>query len=202
MPESWAHYQRHPSLVLGFHGTERATVDRVVTRETRHLNKSEGRYEWLGHGIYFWENDPRRGLEWASSGNAKKKIAEPDVVGAIIDLGLCLDLTTRTALDEVSEAYELLKVSYELRGKPLPANHFGQDKVKRELDCQVIQMLHSFRELKEQPLYDSVRAPFLENNRLYTGAEFRAGNHIQICVIRPENCIKGYFRPITFAPAG
>lgn len=201
MPDNWARYQRHTSFILGFHGTERATVDKVVTRVTRHLNKSEGRFEWLGHGIYFWENDPQRALEWAESGNPKRPIGDPDVVGSVIDLGLCLDLTTRTALEEVRSAYDLLKQLYDTDGKKLPENHLGQDKVKRELDCQVIQLLHNYRELRDLSPYDSVRAPFLEKNLLYAGAEFRAGNHIQICVIKPENCIKGYFRPITSATA-
>lgn len=190
------HYQRHPALVLGFHGTEKTVVDRVVNRQDLHLKKSEGRYEWLGHGIYFWENDPQRGLEWANGGNAKKKIVEPNVVGAIIDLGLCLDLTTRVALDEVQNAHELIVEAYAKMGKPLPKNRGGTDRVMRELDCQVIQMLHIYREVRELPAYDSVRAPFLEKDPLYDGANFRAGNHIQICVIKPENCIKGYFRPI------
>lgn len=60
-----------------------------------------------GWGIYFWENDPARGLEWAASGKKNGKIKRPDVVGAIIDLGLCLDLTTRTGLEEVQLAYVL-----------------------------------------------------------------------------------------------
>ena len=124
------------------------------------------------------------------------------MVGAIIDLGLCLDLTTRVALDEVQNAHELIVEAYAKMGNPLPKNRGGPNRVMRELDCQVIQMLHTYREVRELPAYDSVRAPFLEDNPLYVGAEFRAGNHIQICVIKPENCIKGYFRPITSASVG
>lgn len=175
MTDNWAHYQRHPSLVLGFHGTEKAVVSRVVNRQDPHLKSSEGRYEWLGHGIYFWENDPQRGMEWATSGNPRKKIAEPDVVGAIIDLGLCLDLTTRVALDEVQNAHELIVNAYSKIGEPLPTNRGGPNRVMRELDCQVIQMLHTYRKERELPAYDSVRAPFLEDAPLYVDAEFRAG---------------------------
>lgn len=112
MANIWELYQTQPSFVLGFHGTEKALVDRCMADGTKHLASSEGRYEWLGHGIYFWENDPQRGLEWATDGNAKKKIQEPDIVGAVLDLGYCLDLTTRIGLDEVNAAYMLLKESY------------------------------------------------------------------------------------------
>lgn len=61
MPDNWARYQRHPSLVLGFHGTEKVVVNRVVSRQDPHLKASEGRYDGLGYDIYFGENDPQRG---------------------------------------------------------------------------------------------------------------------------------------------
>ena len=128
-----------------------------------------------GHGVYFWENDPQRGLEWAQHGNPKKKIADPDVVGAIIDLGYCLDLTTRIGLDEVAEAFEMLRATYETTKTPLPMNKGGDDHEWRELDCQVIQTLHAYRIDRGLPEYDSVRAPFLEEKPLYPGADFRAG---------------------------
>lgn len=198
MANPWALYQRAPSFVLGFHGTEKSLVDEVVAGETAHLKKSDGKYEWLGHGVYFWENDPQRGLEWANSGNAKKKIASPDVVGAIIDLGRCLDLTTRTGLDEVAEAYATLRDSYAKAGLPLPLNAGGSDNFKRELDCQVIQALHLYRKENGLPDYDSVRAPFQESDPLYEGAGFRIRNHIQLAIINTD-CIKGYFRPIIAA---
>ena len=59
---NWGAYQFHPAFVLGFHGTEKATVDAVVKQQDRiHLAPSTKSYDWLGHGVYFWENDPARG---------------------------------------------------------------------------------------------------------------------------------------------
>ncbi|MDA8254060.1 MAG: hypothetical protein M0Z99_00200 [Betaproteobacteria bacterium] len=195
MANDWALYQRHTAFVLGFHGTEETIVEQVVTRQIAHLDHSQGRYEWLGHGIYFWENDPQRALEWAQDGNVKKKIKKPSLVGAVIDLGLCLDLTTRTGLDEITQAHATLVESYAASGQTPPSNTGGKDRFKRELDCQVIQALHLYRQEKGLAPYDSVRAPFPEDEPLYEGAGFRKRNHIQIAVINPE-CIRGYFRPI------
>ena len=195
MANDWALYQRHTAFVLGFHGTEDSIAEQVVTRQIAHLDHSQGRYEWLGHGIYFWENDPQRALEWAQEGNAKKKIKDPSLIGAVIDLGLCLDLTTRTGLDEITQAHATLVASYAASGQTLPSNTGGKDRFKRELDCQVIEALHLYRADKGLARYDSVRAPFPEDEPLYEGAGFRMRNHIQIAVISPE-CIKGYFRPI------
>lgn len=132
MANPWALYQHSPAFVLGFHGTEKSLVDDVVAGKTTHQKKSEGRYEWLGHGVYFWENDPQRGLEWAKSGNTRKIIKTPDVVGAIIDLGRCLDLTTRMGLNEVAEAYATLRDSYVQAGLTLPQNTGGKNQFKRE----------------------------------------------------------------------
>ena len=67
----------------------------TVTTGASPLLPSEKAYDWLGSGIYFWENDPERALEWAIQKAEAGAYKEPFVVGAIIDLGNCLDLITR-----------------------------------------------------------------------------------------------------------
>lgn len=196
MTNPWSPYQRQPSFVLGFHGTDRTVVDDVVSSKIKHLNKSEDTTEWLGHGVYFWENDPARAFEWAKHGKTKGAITTPDAVGAVIDLGFCLDLTTMTGLQEVEAAYATLSKTYQLAGLELPKNTLGVDKVKRELDCAVIQALHRERAERGVKQYDSVRALFPEDKPLFDESGFRRRNHIQICIIKPEKCIKGYFKPI------
>jgi hypothetical protein len=57
-------YSRLPAFVLGFHGCDRKTADRVVGTG-KHLRLSRNDYDWLGHGVYFWENDPLRARQWA-----------------------------------------------------------------------------------------------------------------------------------------
>lgn len=197
MINPWALYQRQPSFVLGFHGTDKSVVSKVVSQKIKHLDKSEDTTEWLGHGVYFWENDPERALDWARTGKTKGTIFHPDAVGAVIDLGFCLDLTTLSGLNEVAKAYEMLRDYYQQMGLELPKNTVGQDKVKRELDCAVIQALHAYRVTKGLDRYDSVRAPFPEDKSLFDNSGFRKRNHIQICIVQPEHCITGYFKPIT-----
>lgn len=192
----WSAYQFHPSFVLGFHGTEKDLVSRIVQQTRReHLQASRQRYDWLGHGVYFWEHDPARGLDWAQTRRGRS-IRKPDVIGAIIDLGRCLDLTTISGLSEVRLAYAYYKKSKQMLGQPLANNRMGHDMLLRELDCQVIQTLHQLRKDKGWPAYDSVRAAFPEDQALYEGAGFKAKNHIQLCVLNARDCIKGYFRPI------
>jgi hypothetical protein len=52
---------------------------------------SSNDYDWLGPGVYFWESNPLRGLEFAVESAKRKgaKVKHPFVVGAAIDLSLC-----------------------------------------------------------------------------------------------------------------
>jgi hypothetical protein len=84
-------YTTRAGLVLGFHGCDKSVVEKVVSGK-EHLKKSENAYDWLGHGIYFWENSPSRALEFATylkdnPGYSKNPIKHPAVLGAVINSG-------------------------------------------------------------------------------------------------------------------
>lgn len=49
-------YSRRANLVIGFHGCDRSVVENVI---------STNDYDWLGSGIYFWENNEERAWQWA-----------------------------------------------------------------------------------------------------------------------------------------
>src|SRR4051812_48364254 len=101
-------YQRLPSWVLGFHGTDKETVQKIVSNPKEHVEASLNDYDWLGHGSYFWENDPVRALRFSEERMKWKNITdkEPAVVGAIIDLGHCLNLFDQPGLDELKAAHD------------------------------------------------------------------------------------------------
>jgi hypothetical protein len=94
---------------LGFHGADKSIVEKVLSGE-EDLKASENSYDWLGNGIYFWDNSPSRALQWAQelSKRPGSKIKEPAVVGAILDLGHCLDLLDYKNLSAVKAGFELL----------------------------------------------------------------------------------------------
>jgi hypothetical protein len=78
-------------LILGYHGCDRAVAEALLAGEPFKISRHA--YDWLGEGVYFWENDPERGLQWACIMKARGvPIEAPAVVGAVIDPGLCLDL--------------------------------------------------------------------------------------------------------------
>jgi hypothetical protein len=78
-------------LVLRYHGCSRE-IGEAILRGDEQLRVSVNEYDWLGSGIYFWETNPIRGLQWANEAVKRKKFDEPFVVGAVIDLGYCFDL--------------------------------------------------------------------------------------------------------------
>ncbi len=196
-------YQLLPSFVLGFHGCDRAVGEAVLAGTTQ-LNPSTNPYDWLGEGVYFWENNPDRALSYATflrdhDQRAVKAIHEPFVIGAVIDLGFCLNLTDENALVLVQQAYsELAAISAEA-GAPIPVNMPGfkgdEDLIKRHLDCAVFETLHELRNEGLLRAFDSIRAPFWEGGELFPGTSFRQKTHIQLCIRNPR-CIKGLFRPL------
>ncbi len=179
------------SYVLGFHGCDKAVAEKVLSGAP--LKPSQNDYDWLGPGIYFWEANPRRGLDFAIElkGVKRAKIAEPAVIGAVIDLGLCLDLTTGAGIAQVARAHRsLVQVAAE-SGWDLPTN--GEDLRRRDLDCAVFRMLHDIRKNEGDPALETVRGIFVEGRPLYAGGGIFEKTHIQLCVCNPAN-IKGVFR--------
>ena len=77
-------YQRLPSWILGFHGTDEETVHLALNGK-KNLEPSKNQWDWLGDGIYFWENDPERALEFAKQRFAWRKENKIAAVESIWD---------------------------------------------------------------------------------------------------------------------
>ena len=93
------------SFVLGYHGCEREVGERLLGGEA--FKASNNDYDWLGPGIYFWEANPLRGLEFAQEATRRRGVkVDACVVGAVIDLGNCLDLTTTDGIRSVRDTFE------------------------------------------------------------------------------------------------
>jgi hypothetical protein len=129
-------------------------------------------------------------------------------VGAVIDLGNCLDLTTRAGTVAVTHAHASFVALQRERGEPIPSNQRLRDSrtndlILRYLDKAVIDHLHrTYKAASESTQnrireFDTVRALFPEGKPLYEEAGFLEKTHVQIAV-RVPNRIRGVFRiPIT-----
>jgi hypothetical protein len=194
-------YSSLPTFAIGFHGCDKEVQEKVLLNKEV-LRSSENDYDWLGNGIYFWENNPDRALQFAEL--IKKfpnihstKINTPAVIGAVIDLGNCFNLIDARYIKMLNDGYETLKIAAGKAGVQLPINKIpdtGGHPLIRHLDCAVIQIIHKSRETANQKSFDTVRGVFQEGTELYNNSGFKTKTHIQLCVRNP-NCIKGYFHP-------
>lgn len=184
-------YSTESNIVFGFHGCEKSLADKLINNPDEMLHYSSNLYDWLGKGMYFWENDPKRALEWAKKSD---KIKNPAVLGAAISLDNCLDFLQSQNIDAIKKLYE----SYKEIGKKIPENKNipnGDFEFKQRFaDCFLINNYMYLQAKNNKIYYDTVRAVFWEGNQIYKNAGFRERNHIQISVINP-NCIKGFFLP-------
>lgn len=160
------------------------------------MKAEERPYHWLGSGVYFWENDPVRALEWAQEKASRGELAEPVVVGAVIELRRCLDLSSRENVPLLTAAHESLEALFAKSGTPMPVNKKApkdtrEDKVLRNLDCAVINHLC---ENSDIPM-DTVRGLFVEGGRVFPGSEIYNKTHAEIAV-RNTDCIRGLFLPL------
>lgn len=194
---------RYGGFVLAYHGCDRAIGERVVGGYEE-LILSTNDYDWLGSGVYFWENSPGRALHWAEFLREHPlagagAVHTPFVIGAIIAPGNCLDLSEAASLRILNAGYDIYAETMNAAGSPLPKNEKGfsedLDLVKRNLDCAVINFLHSFREANQESTFDTVRCPFFEGHPVFRGSGIAARTHLQWCVRDPKKSVIGYFLP-------
>lgn len=196
-------YSKRSNLILGFHGCDSKIAHEIIMGKEQML-PSTNNYDWLGNGMYFWENNYSRALQFAQEQKVRtinyensKKVETAAVIGAVIDLGYCLDLLESQNLLILKSSFETLKLFTQQKGLILPQNKvskLNQDLLIRHLDCAVIENVHSINKENKLIPYDTVRGVFWEGEELYPNAGFKEKNHIQICIRNP-NCIKGLFIP-------
>lgn len=180
--------------VIGYHSCDRELGLRLISGSDE-LKLSNNKWDWLGEGIYFWEDDPQRALQYATenaAGSQKNKMAVkiPFVVGAVLDLGKCLNLVEVESLKILAKAHVSLTKLIEVSDTPMPVNK-GKN---RELDCAVFNYIHYSNKLDHTEPFDSIRCPFPEGDPAFLGSSITSRLHVQLCV-RTQESIKGYFLP-------
>ena len=195
----------HERLVVGYHGCERATARRLLLGEEE-LTPSSNDYDWLGNGIYFWEHGLARAQQFAEEKRERGVLKDPVVLGAYVQLGLCLDLTDVWATRLLARHFDLLRRELAEERKPLPVNVSPSaavgDLLLRRLDCAVINWCLTTTEAESRALglgrgFDTVRGVFEEGPPAFPGAAVRQKSHVQIAV-RNRACILGLFRPVGY----
>lgn len=181
-------------MFIGYHSCDREVGLRLINGSDE-LKPSRNSWDWLGEGIYFWEEDAGRALDYAVENAAGKQWNKvpakvPFVVGALIDPGNCLDLVKSESLQILKEAYESLERLVKLTALEMPVNRGNN----RALDCDVINYIHQANANNNITPYDAIRCAFPEGEEAFPGSMITSRLHIQLCVRNAES-IKGYFLP-------
>lgn len=181
MIEDLPQFADYHRTVVGFHGTTQKRAEEIVL--SGEFKASENDYDWLGHGIYFWEYAPKQAWQWA-----RTRFEDGDdiaVVGAMIRLGNCLDLLDPDNLQIVKNAHQLLQ---DFAGEDLPENRNS----RKYLDCAVFQYLHRMIDEHGQTPVDTSRAVYVptgQDKRVWTRSWLYEQTHIQLCVTNAKNIL-------------
>lgn len=181
----------NPGLIIGYHGCPKRVADAVISGEDV-LYPSQSAYEWLGDGIYCWENSYQRAYQWAKERIQKEKTDdEPAVIGVIFKPGNCLDLLDSKCIDMLDDFAEVITAAASKAGRKLPKNKG----LSHPYDCLLINWFHrKLMDNNEKPI-DTVRAAFMEGKTIGNGASsLYKKSHIQWAICS-ESSIVGYFRP-------
>ena len=181
MKNNYHLYDKSSPYIIGFHGCNQDVADALL-REEPTFKKSTNHYDWLGNGMYFWENNPIRAWEYILEVQKREphRIQNPTVVGAILDLGHCLNLVESRYINLLRDSFHTYK---SIEGVEIPSNKNAKndhDKLFRHLDCAVIEFIHSVnKDINNGQEFDSVRGMFIEGNQVYEGAGFHEKTHVQ-----------------------
>lgn len=184
---------RNAVAIYGYHGTYREAAAAIL--ESGKFIESENEYDWLGMGVYFFQDAPIRAWEFARD----KHHAEAAVVGAEIRLNLdeCIDLLDITWERPLLAAYESLRRQSKLAKQPFGKVYRQNRSGRHELDCAVINLAvelsepsgvkiravrSTFREVDKVPIFN-------RRSALYSHA------HVQIAV-RDQSCIGDIWREV------
>jgi len=186
-------------IVMGYHGCPANRPDALGfvrgliagTHRVEDWRPSSNEYDWLGGGVYFWEYGPKRARKWAGENG--------EVIGALIQLGNCFDLTDPGCEKLLRITYKKVAATYESRNATLPTNEAAGG-FSRKLDRLVLDQAMDIADAAalegNQPelAFQTVRSAFEEGEAAFPGSKLRTQTHIQIAV-RKLNCILGVFRP-------
>jgi len=159
--------------VRGYHGTSAEAAASIAQEGFR---RSQEPWDWLGEGIYFFQDAPARAREWSVQQGA----TSPVVLAAVIRLEDCMDLLDIEWAQVIVDAYYDFVRLFAENGWSLPQNRGGN----RQLDKQVMDYVVGWLGTQGQPVR-VIRAVFVEGSPLYPESALYDRGHVQVAVRDP-----------------
>ena len=155
----------------GFHGTTRRAAEAILRDG---FKQSRNPFDWLGDGVYFFQESRTRAQMWAEE---HAKGGEWAVIEADIDLDSCMDLLERPWSELLAEAHDAVVAQHRRAGLRLPK----QEGLAHGMDRLVIN--YAVGVLEDRGFHvASVRAAFQEGSPAFPGSALFSLSHVQIAV--------------------
>ena len=163
--------------VIGFHGT---TLENAAMILESGFQLSQNPYDWLGDGVYFFQDASERAWEWARESYGE----EAAVIGAEIRLVDCLDLLDIKWTKVIAEAYNHFLDQYKRSGLNLPRQTSGAHRLDREVINYAVGVW-----AEQGIIIKCVRASFSEGHPVYPDSALYQRSHVQIAIRDVEACV-------------
>ena len=99
----------------------------IIGREGFRLSQND--YDWLGDGVYFFQDGSLRAWQWARERHGD----DAAVIGADIRLVNCMDLLDVGWNEVLSDAYDRYLASLKKTGQMIPTQYGGAHQLDREV---------------------------------------------------------------------
>ena len=161
------------ALVIAHHGTARDRAD-LILAEGFIVSKNPA--DWLGDGIYFFENNFHRARAWAV-----ERYDNPVVIEAEVDLEDCFDLADPEWFSFLNRNADRLLAERKAAGLAT----LKQTELFHGRDRYVINELADAMSRAGRP-FRSVRAAFSEGSPAFPSSAIFSQSHVQIAVRDPR----------------
>jgi hypothetical protein len=173
-----------PSIqVFGNRGTSKQKANTVLSQGFR---VSDNDYDWLGEGVYFFQDAPYRAMQWATQQHPQ----DPAVIRALIQLDNCIDLLDIKWIPTLKIVYNSFKQGYQRFDRPLPKQNPTLSKAHR-LDCAFFNYTTELLRRQGQNM-EIIRAVFVEGESIFPSSAIFDLAHIQIAVKNTELNLREY----------
>ena len=160
--------------VYGYHGT---SMDAAIEIIESGFKPSNNDYDWLGEGVYFWQDAPIRAKQWAQSVYPQ----QPAVIKSLIRLDNCIDLLDVGWIPSIRALYNRFVEDYQSSNLPLPTQNPGRSKAHR-LDCALFDYAVSSINRSSNQEIETIRSVFVEGEDIYPNSAIYDLGHVQIAV--------------------
>jgi hypothetical protein len=166
--------------VYGYHGTSRSRAERILAEG---FKPSANGYDWLGTGVYFWQDAPNHAFLWARQNHP----TEPAVIQSRLRIDdSCLDLLDTLDIDNPDFWMCMYNTFTAVRwdsGQAVPTQN-PDVSGKRYLDCEFFDYVRAA--VGQDSSSDSVgaiRSAFIEGKRIFPNSAIYDRTHVQIAII-------------------